>query len=379
MCLGCRHSASPRVWRHGTDPASGTKAAGVPRPGLPAGGVPPYLRPIPVNTRDVRQLLAAQIKAETPKVQRVLYSSITANAETLKYQELRNAIATGGLTEAQVEVLRQGYNAMILETLAPEWERLARIGHDSVAAAMAGRTKRPVQFADQLDRMAEWTQARASELAVNMAEDDHATLRALITRYTVVEPTAPDELARILRRSIGLTLREAEAVDTHRLDLLAGMKNPRHEAFGMTPAGVEKKVQDYSAWLHRRRAERIARTEVAFAFNQGQLDTVQAAQDRGDAGILVKVVLASVDSRECPICSKLDGTRIPVGEKFNVEGRTQGSVFALAPPFHPNCRCTLIYEEATPEEARRIMASQRVAESPVRHTLASLTRALLTG
>lgn len=95
------------------------------------------------------------------------------------------------------------------------------------------------------------------------------------------------------------------------------------------------------------RAERIARTEVQEAQQQGKL------RAWSDAGVNSKQWLLAGDS--CPICNALKARHpgpIPIDEAFlergetivGTDGRpfTAGFRAVTAPPAHPNCRCTLV-------------------------------------
>ena len=71
------------------------------------------------------------------------------------------------------------------------------------------------------------------------------------------------------------------------------------------------------------RADALVRTEIAHI-------QTQAAQKRyEDYGIQEVEVLVDEDEKTCPICSKLDGKRVPI---FG----------AMPVPAHPRCRCAII-------------------------------------
>jgi SPP1 gp7 family putative phage head morphogenesis protein len=71
------------------------------------------------------------------------------------------------------------------------------------------------------------------------------------------------------------------------------------------------------------RADSLVRTEIAHI-------QTQAAQKRyEDYGIQEVEVLVDEDEKTCPICSKLDGKRVPI---FG----------AMPVPAHPRCRCAII-------------------------------------
>ena len=125
----------------------------------------------------------------------------------------------------------------------------------------------------------------------------------------------------------GLTNRYAVAV-YHRAEKLM------RDHPNMKPHQLKKRVNAYGKRLQRSRARTIARTEIMRAANQGRLQGMWQAADRG----LVNPTLAKkqwVTSRfdVCPICVPLHGQAIGIRESFGPMGQ--------APPAHPNCRCTI--------------------------------------
>lgn len=71
-------------------------------------------------------------------------------------------------------------------------------------------------------------------------------------------------------------------------------------------------------------ADRIARTELAYVQNKSSIDKYAAA------GVEYFEVLNTEDDRNCDEC---------VGGRFRIE---EAEVGVNMPPFHPNCRCTVI-------------------------------------
>ena len=73
----------------------------------------------------------------------------------------------------------------------------------------------------------------------------------------------------------------------------------------------------------RREAETLVRTAVRHVTSSARLATYDANSDIIDGYTIV----ATLDTRTCPICAGLDGRFIKTGEA------------GPSPPFHPNCRC----------------------------------------
>lgn len=102
-------------------------------------------------------------------------------------------------------------------------------------------------------------------------------------------------------------------------------------AAGTTTAGLRDAIKDAAPDLTEWQAVRVARTETANAFCEGQR---QAWAERG-----VEKKQWLVAGGPCPICSAIADkypNEIPIGEMFSVDGYT-----GQAPAAHPNCRCDL--------------------------------------
>ena len=90
------------------------------------------------------------------------------------------------------------------------------------------------------------------------------------------------------------------------------------------------------------RAEAIARTETNRADNQGKLLAI-----KGSGMKLEKKWITHEDDRTSPICQRLDGQIVPVGENF----KDPGSVWeGQSPPSHVNCRSTIIFLDPDDEK-----------------------------
>jgi SPP1 gp7 family putative phage head morphogenesis protein len=77
------------------------------------------------------------------------------------------------------------------------------------------------------------------------------------------------------------------------------------------------------------RAERIARTETAFADVAGNLEGYAAS------GVVAAKKWIVADANECDLCAELDGVEVGLDEEFPGEGGD-------GPPLHVNCRCDVL-------------------------------------
>ena len=162
-------------------------------------------------------------------------------------------------------------------------------------------------------------------------------IKNTIRHFGIDEGMGPRELGRYIRPMIGLTEREEIAVEKVRARLIK---------LGKTNKQVIQQTNNYQARLWRLRAERIARTETSFAYNNGSLEQMTQYQERGLINDpIIKRYHTAEDERVCPWCNALN--RQVIGLKETFPGYTKRLPNVFVPPVHPNCRCTIIYEVLT--------------------------------
>lgn len=305
----------------------------VPRPGLPPGGVPSYLRPIPINLRDPREVLNSYLDANSKKVARVLYSTWNNERAQITFQEIRNAARDRQVPIEWIQQWQQDYSRFVTQVLDPDWRAAMRSGGETMTAGISAVTSRTFQFSPTSNAIEEWITTRGTDLAVALTDQQHAAMRSLIRHYTLDQPVGVDELGRILRPVIGLTPKQATAVQAFRDKLIKD---------GLSFSEVEHQVGNYTGRLWRMRGLRIARTEESFAHVFGQRDAIKQAQQSGQLfGQVVKRWRTNPASAD-PFCRGLNGQRVNVDETF--PGLTAKVPNVYGPPAHPNCGCGLTYE-----------------------------------
>ena len=114
-----------------------------------------------------------------------------------------------------------------------------------------------------------------------------------------------------------------------------------------------KKAQEaaakYAAQQHRYRANMIAETEMAFAYQHGEYEAVKMAQAQGLMGVVEKVWSTAYDDGVCDICNGLEGQTIGIDDNFNFKlNKLLFGGQRLTPPAHPQCRCAVEYREISP-------------------------------
>lgn len=313
----------PSGWRPGEPIPSATT-----QPGAPF-----YLRPIPVNTRSVVDHMRGVLNAEEPRFARILYSTWNAAAEPLKYQEIRNAMRTGEISSDILEQWRQDYSRMINDRFGPRYDAIARAANSSLSAGIAQVAGTGVRYAETAVRMNVWIRQHGARLAVALTDEQRTAVQTVLRHFIVNEPIGARELGRYLRPVVGMTPRQAQAVVNLRERLVAE---------GLSGDTLINRVEAYSGYLQRVRAERIARTEAAFAHNQADIETMRSALDSGViTGTPIKALLPAEDERTCWHCAPLADIWIGLEETF--PGATDAHPNVIMPPLHPNCRCAVLF------------------------------------
>lgn len=98
------------------------------------------------------------------------------------------------------------------------------------------------------------------------------------------------------------------------------------------PYQIKKRLYD-ALDISKARAATIARTESHRAYNVGKLEAAQ------QSGLDLRKTWVN-PSPESDVCKALSGKSVGLNEKFWHRGESY-----YAPPAHPNCRSTLVFEQ----------------------------------
>lgn len=261
--------------------------------------------------------------------------------EAITYQELRQAVEDGVLSESAMALWRQDYSILISNRLRSMWT-------DAIAAGPLGQPilrDRAFRFDTQSPGLLKWINERGAQLVTACTKEQKDAIAALLTKKMRDGHTV-DELSRLIRPCIGLTERDAKAAAKLYDSIVETLKkdHPR-----MKPESIQKKALDatckYAERKHRQRAMTIAQTESAFAYNRGADEGIRQAQQQGYLGTVKKRWSTSGDDRVCGICQALEGMEIEMDKRFPFKGKMLFSGQDLLPPAHPNCACAVEYIE----------------------------------
>lgn len=282
---------------------------------------------------DILQRLDEFVDSNLTAPMKVLARLWKDQQDALSYREIREAIQNGELDQETIEAWIQDYTMFVSQHFAPMW----------LVAISTGGTNQPLTrnmtgfaFTADTPPIQNWIANHTGSLITSITNEQVAAVKAMIGR-TVDGKYTVDELSRVLRPCIGLNERQSVAnlryYETIRDNLLN--QNPR-----MKVESAQKEARDmamkYAERQHRQRAYMIAETELVTAYNQGNEQAVLQAQETGLLGAIRRVGLTADDERVCGKCTA----------KHRQELKIEDGI----PPWHPRCRCAVMYVPIESEE-----------------------------
>lgn len=263
--------------------------------------------------------------------------------KAITYKELREAILAGQISETMLQEWQIAYSNLVTRRMKPLWQDAM------IAANIQAASKQGGFYFDPTARGAkEWIEIHGGEWITVIQEEQREAIAAMIGKAYSGDWDV-DELARTIRPTIGLTTPQANAninFYNHVKETLLKENPNMRESTAIKRA--REAAAKYAAKQHRQRAQMIAETEMAFAYNKGADEGMKQAQEKGYIGKVKRVWSTADDELVCEICGGLDGAAIEMDEEFDFKGRTLYAGQKQTPPAHPRCRCAIRYEEVEP-------------------------------
>ena len=281
--------------------------------------------------------LRRYLDKKEPELVYWLVQTWNTQSRAITYKELREAILAGDINWDLLQEWQQDYTAFVAAHLYPAWV-------DAMEAATKDMQRKYPgwRFDPYADGVRQWTETRSASFVTEVTNTQIEGLRAVVWRAANLENMTVDQLARAIRPMVGLTHPQAVANMRYFERLIAN---------GMSEQRAHDLSIRYAARQHRYRGYNIARTELAFAYNQGSYQGTKQAQAKGYMGETVKIWCTAEDERVCEICGGLEGKTIGIDEEFNFSTRIAtpaNPTIKLVPPAHPSCRCAVMYKEIAP-------------------------------
>lgn len=289
----------------------------------------------------VLQKLNSFLDEAAPKLAQLLYRLYQNQQNAVTYKELREAMLDG--YEQEIQQWQEEYADFVNEHIYPALIEAMKAGAKQI------EEKAGMQFFDDTDKdVKQWIQDHGAEFVTNEGNEISQAIKAILFKGQDEMWTAA-KMARYIRPVIGLTRPDALTNAKYQQKVFDTLRenHPR-----MTEESAAKKAHEaalkYAAKQHRRRADMIANTELAFAYNRGTHESARQAMRDGLMGPCEKVWITAGTERVCSHCAALNGTVVGFEDSFNIPGKELFRGMHQTPPAHPRCRCAVQYREITP-------------------------------
>ena len=249
--------------------------------------------------------------------------------QAVTYKEIREWFQNGDIDEETWNAWQQDYAILVSEKLQSLWQEsiLAGATNNNLFLELE---KRGFEFDLTFKRVSEFVRNRSTNFITRVTIEQRESIKTLLIQ-AINEGKSAEEMAKVIRQVIGLTKQQAAANIKYYNKVKATLKkeHPR-----MTNDNVERKAREaalkYAEKQHRYRAQSIAQTEMAFAYNFGTDEAIEQAYKNGFLREFKRIWCSAGNQNTCEKCNDLDGEEIKDG---------------VLPPSHPNCRCAVQYIE----------------------------------
>ena len=264
-------------------------------------------------------------------------------ATVMLYKDLRELVVGETEPEDYFDTWFQDYSKVLADKMTPEWEAAFMQGWNNMSELKGI----PLESGSEV-WVRDWIRNRTGNLVTNCTETQVKAIRYLIAECQS-QHMGSAETARYIRPTIGLTEDQAAANLRYYNNVKEKLQkdHPR-----MKPETIEQRARTsaarYAEKQQRSRAETIARTEIAQAYNNGTDSYIREAIRQERMPKMAKEWSTALDGHVCPACQALEGTAIGMDEEFKTKsGRKEVTV--LLPPLHPRCKCAVKYVEVKDE------------------------------
>jgi len=245
--------------------------------------------------------------------------SKAANAIGVDPKKLRDEIARGRFARAADAFDWKGFE----RDLANELESRTMKAAEKSAFDTARRLGIPVPSNEEI-RVNVRTRAQAT--AKQMAKESRNALKTSMRRLRKQQKNSSANTASIARKIAGLNRQQATSV-VNRLGAL-------DEA---TPFKRNAQANKIVRSGRRNRARLVSRHEGSTAAEDAQELTIRAAEQQGVIKEVFQRWVSIRDKRRDPICARLHGQRVRLGDSFT--DPLTGKKYSKPPQPHAKCRC----------------------------------------
>jgi len=290
--------------------------------------IPAWLKPVPLTETNMVALMQRLLGMHSSQAAKWLRAVWASQGKAITEEQIAVMLTYGRVPVAVQEAVRASYETFVKEQIATLQGKMA----EGIGSGFARGTAQRMTWAVST-RLLEKLARRQDRLAQELTQGARDTLQWLTEYYTMTNPVPQGVFANRIQEFVGLLDRESRAVTNLETALVEA---------GHSPAVVERQVAQYANLLERNRAQRIARTEMAFSASKANREALVQAREQGlIVGRIVRRWDASGEN-VCEVCEALDGTYAEENGTF--DGGYED------PPVHPNCTCITVVEQLIGEE-----------------------------
>ena len=280
-----------------------------------------------ITRRDIAAAMNRYLAKEEPGVQRLLRPLWKRQKEIFNENTFEQIIRIRSVPQRLTDKWFEIANEWMDEKMIPVYEKTIKAAGTLIEKRVNESRKQDFNFNMASASVFKWMTEHGGALIRQLSTKQAASINALLSHQAFMGITSPALLAERLLPLVGLLDREALAVVRYQSEL---------EAAGIPAETVREMVEKYADFLHKNRAFRIARTELANAYNYGQWEAIDQAVHAGlFPGEVEKEWLTAGDENTCSECEDMDGETAKHDEPF--------SNGYMVPPAHVQCRCSATY------------------------------------
>lgn len=289
--------------------------------------------------------LNAYLEAEDNELMQWVVRLWQDQGNAFTYEELQQIVTDELSPQELFKQWFQDYADFVRDKMTAQWQKGFIAG---ARANEAIQTLEDFSFNTSAENVRQWIVDRGGQFITNCTQTQLDAVKYIIAESTN-KKMSPAETARYIRPLIGLTKQQSSA----NLNLYNTVKeNLKKDHPKMSEEAVERKAREAAARdaarKQRYRAETIALTENAYAYNFGNDEAIKQAEA---AGLMPHMVGYWVTGSEnvCDVCESLNGSTVSDDGEYHGyhnKGRaTEREYTCVLPPMHPRCRCVIEYRE----------------------------------
>tara|TARA_Y100000593_G_C4295342_1_gene330382 strand:+ start:356 stop:1264 length:909 start_codon:yes stop_codon:yes gene_type:complete len=252
-------------------------------------------------------------------------------------EDVIRAIDAGMLETSITDGWRESWSSFMESQLNSDWASATLEG--------AGQMQQELRSSDEkvlsriLERLRQWREARRAKVSRTFADTQRDSVNEIVRVIGRERGGSASDVRRIIRSSLGLTRRQSKA--------LIAIWDALQEQ-GVTGLARATRIVDQANRMQTIRARRIAKTELALAFNAGAHEQMREYIEKNSLleSNIVKIWVTAGDDKVCGFCQEMSDLG-PQAFAENYPGKNWDEGNSANPPAHPSCRCVIEYRDVS--------------------------------